>query len=104
MKSLGRIALVLGLAILGCASALAQAKLGLHVVDSNGQKVGYVLDQSDAVIFINGEAFAMEAGQSGFRATAFSVYSDTADCSTQYALMYGGEAFGLMTRAWYTSD
>lgn len=104
MKSFGRAAVVLGLAILGCATAVGQAKLGLHVVDGNGQKVGYVLDTSNAVIFISGEAFVMEAGQSGFRAAAFSVFSETVDCSTQFVQMYAGQSFGLLTQAWYTSD
>jgi len=104
MHRVQQVALAAGWLVLGSVIASGQAHLGLHVVDSNGQKVGYVVDPSNAVIFINGEAFVMEAGQSGFRPTAFVEFSDAADCSTTYAQMYEGQAFGLMTRAWYTSD
>lgn len=105
MRSFLRLGLVLGSVFLGAGVALGQAKLGLHVVDANGQKVGYVLDPSDAAVFINGEAFSMEMDQSGFRATQFVVYSVAGDCSAPlYVAMYDGQSFGLYSRAWYTSD
>lgn len=97
--------LVLGFLVLGGGIALGQARLGLHVVDGNDQKVGYVLDASNAVVFIDGEAYAVEAGQDGFRGVNYLSYSAAADCSDpQYVELYSGQGFGLFTAAWFTTD
>ena len=82
--------------------ALGQAHLGLHVVDSNGQKVGYVVDSSNAVVFIAGEAYATEVGRSGFQPRAFTLSYTTGDCSGTGFVSTTGTT--LFDHAWYTSD
>ena len=67
MKRLRQLALVLGSVVLSGGVALGQAKLGLHVVDSNDQRIGYVMDHFNAVIFIDGSAYEIGTGRDGFR-------------------------------------
>ena len=105
MRTIRFAAVLIVCAILAGRSVLAQAHLGLHVVDSNGQKVGYALDVSNAVIFIDGEAFAVGATRDGFRPANFLEYSAAADCSNPVVSPYdNSESSGLIPRAAYTSD
>ena len=105
MKSASRAALTLAFIAHGTGVALGQAPLGLHVVDSNGQRVGYVLDISDAAVSINGQIYAIATGIAGFTATEFAVYSTADDCSNPLVPKYeGGGAVTFFSHAWYTSD
>jgi len=106
MQRLRRVGFVLALVVLSHGIALGQAHLSLRVVDSNGQKVGYATGSAEAVIFIDGEAFAIEVTRDGFRPTGYFLFSAAADCSDpQYVYMYnGGLASGLYSYAWFTSD
>jgi hypothetical protein len=102
MKRLGRVALVLSWALLSGGIARGQARLGLHVVDANGQKVGYVLDSSHAVIFIEGYAYSVDTGRFGFLPRAFPMFYATVDCSgTAYV---PSTTNLLFDSGWYTSD
>jgi len=105
MWKLRPVVLLLGCTLLTSRVALAQARLGLHVVDSNGQNVGYVLDTTDAVIFIDGEAFAIAATRAGLRATNFLEFSSAGDCSNPLMYAYdNADSNGLIPRAFFTSD
>src|SRR5262249_22302125 len=103
MKSFGRIALALGLAIIACASALAQAKLGPYVVDSSGLKVGHVIGGAAILMFVDGNPTEVSAGPSGFTASTFNLYFTDGACSTQ-ALQNVGESGVFYALGHYTTD
>jgi len=103
MRRLFQVALVLGSMFLSSGLALGQAKLGLHVVDANGQKVGYVLDAGGAVIFIDGVAYGIEANRNGFKPVAFQLDYITGDCSGT-AYVNSDLPTLLFERARYTGD
>jgi hypothetical protein len=65
----------------GVSVAVGQARLGPYLVDSNGLKVGHVLDTENVLVFINGEASMMAAGRSGFTIGAAPLYFLEADCA-----------------------
>jgi hypothetical protein len=102
MQRLRQAVLSFGFAVLSGGIAVGQARLGLHVVDSNDQKIGYVLDASNAIIFVDGIPYGIEAGRVGFKPVAFPMFYTTADCSgTNYVEK---DDNSLLDRASYTSD
>ena len=103
MKRLRQLVIALASVALSGSLALGQAKLGLHVVDANGQNVGYLLDAGDAVIFIDGVAYGIEANRNGFKPVAFTLYYTTGDCSGTAYVSSDLPTF-LFERARYTGD
>src|SRR5262245_24880441 len=106
MKSFGQIGLVLVLAILGCATALGQAKLGPYVVDSTGQSVGYTTNSTEVLILINGSLYAVAASRDGFWALNFSFSYSEPDCAGTEYLDQGSptDPKPMFSRAWFTTD
>jgi S-layer homology domain len=104
MRRLRQLALVLGSVALSGGFALGQARLGLYVVDSNDQKVGYVLYNRVAVIFIDGSAYSLQTGRDGFQpTTGFEQrYPDNQCNGTPYVQSEGGHI--LFADAQFTSD
>jgi hypothetical protein len=60
--------------------ARGQARLGLYVVDANGQKVGYY-DAGSVVFFVNDVAFSVGAATNGFAPSGLTYFYPTSDCS-----------------------
>jgi hypothetical protein len=100
---------VLGLAA-NTGVALGQAKLGPHVVDGNGQRIGYFagLNPSTgngmAVVFINGEGYLIDTARAGFISSEVdNILNTAADCSGQdYRSV--NPAGDLLDRAFSTTD
>ena len=83
--------------------ALCQAKLGLFVVDSMGQKV---TDDAGGqnVLFMNGTAYAVPLDTRGFTPEGFQIFFPTADCSGLAYINYYGPITGFIQAITYTSD
>jgi hypothetical protein len=83
MGRLRQVALVLGFVVLSGGLALGQAKLGFHVVDSNGQRIGLFAGFGsagyEAVMSIEGNPYCVYLGRDGFRTCAVTVYTEKAD-------------------------
>lgn len=113
MQKRRQLALVLGALIISGGVSLGQARLGLHVVDSNNRKVGYFGGPSlasggygivsDAIVVIGDESYFIEIARNGFRFTDFLVYTLAPDCSgTPYVPV--DPTSRLLQRAWFTTD
>jgi hypothetical protein len=88
----------------GTSIALGQAHLGLHVVDANGLKVGYLWDPTDVIIFINGTAYEISATAAGFVQAGFTLYYETGDCSGSAWVNAPVNSVAFLGWATHTSD
>lgn len=107
MKRLRQLALVLGSVVLCGGVALGQAKLGPHVVDSSGQRIGYYnglgFAADEAVVFIDGVAYRIQIGRGGFVTADVTIYFENADCSGAQHVRVRPDLF-LVQLASYTTD
>lgn len=78
MKTLSKI--LPAILALATATASAQARLGLDVVDSADKKVGYASDPAQMVIFIEGEPYLIGASHDGFTPGGL-LFFDQSDCA-----------------------
>jgi S-layer homology domain len=106
MGRLRQVALVLGSVVLGCGATLGQAKLGPHVVDSNGQRIGYFIGLGsagdEAVVSIGGASFRILIARDGFVTGDVTTWNAEADCSGKaYVQDQPGR---LLESAWFTTD
>ena len=110
MKRLRQVALVLGSVFLSSGLALGQAKLGPHVVDSNGQRIGYYAGLGfgppavdEAIVFIDGVASRIQIGRDGFVTADVFLYFENADCSGVQYVRVRPDIY-LVQLASYTTD
>jgi hypothetical protein len=96
--------------VAGTGIALGQAKLGPHVVDSTGQRIGYFagLDGASAngmaVVFINGQGYLIDTARAGFiSAVVPNIFNAAADCTGQDYRSVSPES-DLLDHAFFTTD
>jgi len=109
MRILRQVALAFGSVLFCSGFALGQAKLGPHVVDSNGQRIGYFagVDLStgvnEAVVSINGEPYLMKLARNGFLGNDVLLYNEDAACHGQQFLAFNPNT-DLLPPASFTND
>jgi S-layer homology domain len=96
-----RFAIMLAAFAVSASAALGQAKLGLYVVDSTGQRVSYF--SSADIIFINGAPYQIDLSTAGLSPNAFTLWYPTTDCSGTAYLPSPDPSQWFGTTA-YTSD
>lgn len=106
MRGFRYVSLALGAIFLRCGLALGQAKIGPHVVDSNGQRIGYFIGLGsagdEAVISVDGVSSRILIAREGFVTGDVTTWNSAADCSGQdYVQAQPGR---LLQTSWFTTD
>jgi len=105
MRRYPRVALALGSVLLS-SLAFGQARLGPHVVDSNGQRIGYFIGSGaggdEAVISIDGVSSRILITRDGFVTNDVATWNSADDCSGQDYV--GAQPGRLLQTAWFTTD
>jgi hypothetical protein len=110
MRAFRQVALAFGSILLCSGFALGQAKLGPHVVDSNGMRIGYFggLNPSTgvgmAVVSINAQAYLIDTARAGFISSEVdNILNAASDCTGQdyRSVNPSGD---LLDRAFFTTD
>ena len=106
MQKARQVAIFMGSMVFTCGLALGQAQLGLYVVDSTGERVGYATSQTEAIIRIEGSLYSIPVGRDGFWATDFSFSYSEPDCAgTEYMNVATlNEPTPMFSQARFTSD
>jgi hypothetical protein len=104
------VALVLGSVLLISGVVFGQAKLGPHVVDSFGRRVGYFAGWSltdpsrpEAVVFIDGSANLIETARNGFITSDLTIYFAEENCAGE-AIVPVDPDHDLIATARFTTD
>lgn len=103
-----RFAIMLAAFAVSASVALGQGKLGPHVVDSNGQRIGYFIGLGsagdEAVVSIDGVSFRIRVVRDGFvTGDVPNIFNTEADCSGQDYVSVQSAAT-LLESAWFTTD
>jgi hypothetical protein len=110
MRAFRRVALTFGSILLISSAALGQARLGPHVVDSSGQRIGYFagLNPSTglgmAVVFINGQGYLIDTARAGFISSEVNDFFNAASDCTGQNYRSVNPTGDLLDRAWFTTD